>query len=785
MSHLTRKLAAGSIRHRALVVVGLVLLSALSALGYFDPNLLQLADDEDGESETPQKVGQKSESNASLARNVSPISLSNSDAVLVVESDNFFTPSAVDALRLVSQELEDLPQVRSVLWMDRVPILNIFGLPEPLLPRTTASAKRFEQAKSKAQKHPLVGGQLLSNDAKATLMLVNFDYYHVLDDADATTVLRETAEAAAAQFPETKLRFRLTGRIPSAIAALEAHESDLLKYQIIGYGMIFLMSLILFRGIRAVIIVALAPIVGVCWTLGCIRFFDYDNNPLIDVILPILVSLVGLTDGVHLTVQIRKLRAAGHDAKQAAIQGLQQVGFACFLTSLTTAIGFGSLMLADSSWVQEFGLCCMVGVILCFVAVVTVIPLASTTWLGNNIHAGHQNSLIDRNLNRIEELVGFVLKRRYLMATAAVLCTIVLAGISLTLEPDQRQTDNLPQGSEATQALLEIDRAFGGLEFSSVTVRWQDTMQSDSPEILQVVSSVDKLLQAESLIGHPLSIKNLIEAQPGSGPLAERMSLIDLLPPPLKLAFYRPHQNQASVMFRVQDLGIAKYGPVFERIESGLQEIVDAHPGFQLSLTGDAAWRWRNLYQIVVDLAASLGTASIIILIVLTAVFRSIRLGLISIIPNLFPLAFTGAYLAFAGYNLEVVMVCNFTVCLGIAVDDTIHFLTRFLEERQNTDDVDRAIRKAFTGVGTALVMTTLVLVAGFSIVTLSDAREHYIFATMGALTIAAALFCDLIFLPALLSVFAAPKPPISQSDSAEKCKAWEDKGGGVSSHLH
>jgi len=185
-------------------------------------------------------------------------------------------------------------------------------------------------------------------------------------------------------------------------------------------------------------------------------------------------------------------------------------------------------------------------------------------------------------------------------------------------------------------------------------------------------------------------------------------------------------------------------------------------------MRGSAVWRWENLYQIVVDLAKSLGTASVIIFVVLSVVYRSVRLGLISIIPNMFPLVLTGAYLALAGYNLEIVMVLNFTVCLGIAVDDTIHFLTRYTEEQAVNDNQDLAIRKAFTGVGTALIMTTTVLVAGFTTVMFSDSRDHQIFATMGVLTIASALFGDLIFLPALLGRFAPqkrPEAPISGPD--------------------
>ena len=99
--------------------------------------------------------------------------------------------------------------------------------------------------------------------------------------------------------------------------------------------------------------------------------------------------------------------------------------------------------------------------------------------------------------------------------------------------------------------------------------------------------------------------------------------------------------------------------------------------------------------------------------------------------------------------------MCAFTVCLGIAVDDTIHFLTRFREEQLLVDSDEEAIRRAFTGVGTALIMTTVILVAGFSTVIFSDMRDQRIFAIMSGLTISSALFGDLVFLPALLARYA------------------------------
>lgn len=728
-----------------------------ACIGYYDASLVTdifVAEDE-AEAGRDSSLGRDKDG---PPPNVQPLSLSSASAALVIEAEDFFTPECAEALRAVASRLEELPQVAGVLWIDRVPVLNIFGLKEPVLPSANASEARFAAARKKAMDNPLIGGQLISRDGRTMLMLLEFDYRHVFETEAITTELSELAMQTAAS-EGAELKCRVTGQIPMFLAAMESHERNQLRFQLIGYGMILLMAIILFRGFRAVLIVASAPLIGVFWTLGYIRFFqDIGGNPLVDVVVPILVSLVGLTDGVHLMVHIRRRAAQEADRRQAAQDGLTHVGLACFLTSLTTAIGFGSLMLAESTIVQEFGKCSMIGVMLCFLAVVLLIPLACGSWLGKNLHVGLNKSPIERGLGRIEDLVGGVLSRHRSFSVLAVVLFVTFVGLSLQLKPDSRESDGLPLSAEATQAMQHVDKAFGGLAYCTVNVRWSEEVAADSPELLEVITKIDDALRGEELIASPLSMRNLIDAQPGSGPAEERMSMLELLPPPIKRMFYTPEYRRAKVTFRVQDLGIAAYGPTFTRIEEMLESVEAEHSEFDLDLAGRPIWRWRNLYQIVVDLAASLGTASVFIWIVLTIVYRSIRLGAISIVPNLFPLAVTGAFLYLVGYNLEVVMVCSFTVCLGIAVDDTIHFLTRFQEEQAKCEDTSEAIRRAFTGVGSALVMTTAILVAGFSVVTLSDSRDHSIFAIMGALTIASALFCDLVFLPALLRTFAPKK---------------------------
>ena len=140
---------------------------------------------------------------------------------------------------------------------------------------------------------------------------------------------------------------------------------------------------------------------------------------------------------------------------------------------------------------------------------------------------------------------------------------------------------------------------WAGLETAQIEIKWNSDIDSESKEVVAAIAEVDRILAAEELIGHPISIRTIIAALPGDGDVADRISMADLLPVRLKRTFYDPDVNLAMVNFRVRDLGIATYGPVFERIEKQIAQFMERNPGFSMSLEGDAVWRWRNLFQIV------------------------------------------------------------------------------------------------------------------------------------------------------------------------------------------
>ncbi len=752
-------------------VLVIVVITALSAIGYHDPSLLigqpDRSDDMSAVGGMSGRGGQggragrggQSESTAARAEresrpvDVTPTMLFAYEVLVLVTSDDFFNPPAARAIRQAVENLERLPQVSQVMWMDQAPPLNLFGLPEPALPDHRASQRRFDAARARALANPMIAGQLLSHDGRTMMLSIQLDWFHVRSDADCTDNLVRAVEDAFAKH-DVAMDVGVTGEVPIRLVMSASSKDNDRKFQYIAYGVILILATILFRGPSAVLITALAPALGVFWTMGCIRFFHFEDNPFNHVVVPVLLSLVGFTDGVHMMTQIRVHRAAGLSPRAAVAQSLDEVGAACMLTSLTTAIGFGSLAWAHHEVVRQFGWCCVLGVGITFLAIMAAIPLACLSPLGRSVHQGHGRGWIEKNLDRATGIIRVVLSSRKRYAAIGILLTLVTIGLTAQLQPDERILNAIPERSSEARWLRHMDRAFGGLETAHIRISWDETVEDESPEIIAVSDAVERMLRQEPLLGTPLGIARLIDALPGDATASEKASMVDLLPPPLRRVFLLPEQGEMKVIFRLQDLGIARYGPVFERIEQRLAEIEQQHPNFALTLAGGAVWRWENLYRIMVDLTKSLGTASVMILVVLSFAYRSLRLGLIAIVPNLLPLTVTGTGMWLVGQPLELVSVLAFTVCLGIAVDDTIHFLTRYQLESHGGVGDDVAIERAFRGVGTAMMMTTFVLVCGFTTVLWSDTREHHIFALMGGGTVAAALIADMLFLPALLAVF-------------------------------
>lgn len=711
--------------------------------------------------------------------------------ILAFTGDDLFSRRQLEAIRSAIAAVRNEPVVERVVWPGDVPTKLAFGSP-PILPATDSGPFDASELRQRATQHPLAAEQLISSDGDMWLAIVTYQQMNWVGvdpgdfDAYSTDLLHAAEKGAAASLglstdanedlaatlKKEGLSIEMTGPGPLFFDARRAMDANEIKFQLIGYSLAGLIAAFLFRGIVPIAVVGLAPFMSVLWSVGLLRLFNQPLNALTSPILPVLIAMVGLTDGVHLMTHIRRSRAAGASPAEAAMSAIQTVGAACFLTSLTTAIGFGSLVLADSEFVQSFGIACAVAVSLTFVAVVTVIPLATLLPIAKNIHAGHENDIVGHGLTRFDGMIAFVLRHKRATALLGILITVGLCAVASQMRPDHSVNRSVPNWSPAKATLARVDQAMGGISYARVFVSARGEESVDKDQLVAALADVEQAVVAEEAFSRPMSLLNVLPLIMGDdSALGLKFSLLKLAPAELLSTIWNSESQTAILSMRVQSTGIARYQPLFIQLEEQLKELDAKYPQFEFKLSGDAVVHGRDLYRVVMNLVVSLGAASVIIFLVITLVYRSLRIGLITLTPNIFPLAATGALLVLLQWPLDLSAVCAFTVCLGIAVDDTIHFLSRFQQELSADEkrDINAAIVRTFHKVGVALIMTTVIMVVGFATIITSDLPGQQTFGAMCCCTIAAALLGDMIILPALLAWFAVT--PVDRAPEAEEDK--------------
>jgi len=694
------------------------------------------------------------------------------DCVLLVEADDLFRPENVAALRRLVDETSQVPGIGNVqsladvrtfprrhvpqafaLLSRVVPTKSIALLPGPTPDGEPPSAEACAAARTAALNHPMVRGQLLSDDAQATLVVGRLVVANAPITEIAPTVdrLRELAQRYRR---ETSLDVRLTGLAPIRVEILQAVRRENVKFVLVGGTLAVVMAALMFRRPTAVAIVCIASCLGAAWTVGLMGLVGEKLN-VITSVLPTLVLVIGFTDAVHLMIDIRRERAAGLSPLRAAADALRHLGLACLLCAVTTAVGFGSLAVARIEVIQRFGLVCGVGALLALAAVLTVVPLLASTRWGLRIHSQSATDVPERIARYFEPLILWTIARPRGMSLFGVLLTLGLMSSLLYLTPSNQATEALPTTSESFLAVQELDRKFGGSASAQILVEWDAPLAYDSAEVLAALQTAQDLCHEHPEVRNPVSMLNLLSAVPGEGNTpVQRAAWLKWVPQATLHYYVRPDLSRAVIRMRLQDVGSDVHAAIFDELRTELTAAETNLPGIHYHLTGTTVLASRNLNQMIADLASSLGTAAIIIFVVMSLGFRSLRLGLISTVPNLFPMAVTATFLVVTGRPLQMTSVIVFSICLGIAVDDTIHFINRFQRELSFGGLVDGAVLRTYRAVGSAMLMTSSVLLVGFGSLQISEMPTTRLFSGLSCLTIAAALVGDLLILPALLRCF-------------------------------
>ena len=666
------------------------------------------------------------------------------DCMLLIKSPELLTVDRLNAMRELHDDVAAIQGVEQVISLVSPLLVISDPLPRRVVP-PEIDGESIGTVRKELTQHPLASRLLLSRNADHALLIAQLgdDDLLVSDYADTVKSLHETVEVHN-QDPSWEIL--LTGLPPLRTEVFSSVRNDTRMMMKIGAGLAGIIALLVFRHWAPSLVTFAGASVGAVWALGVISLLGIKIN-LITTIVPVLVVVIGLTDAVHLVFDMRESVIHGVLPRQSAIRCVAHLGLACFLTSVTTAIGFGSLMVSSIHVISQLGLVCALGTGITFIGVITVVPLLGGTSLVSQ-RTLHKGSMAPKLLRRFAEwMIDAILRRKVMVLVFSLAVITMLGWYAMKLRPDAHLYENLPPSGTAAQALNIIDDEFGGLLTATVIVQWDDSVADsldlDDP-VMTVLDRICRELDTASGLNNPLSAFQFAQTMP--------LGRVDLLPAKVRHQWIQVDNQMALVTARMQDTGIESHRPMVADFRETLAHLEEEYSGFTFSLSGSAVVAMRSLMEMISDLVISLTVAAVVIFIVLSIAFRSIKLGLISILPNSLPLLFTAAFLVWVGEPLRITSVLLFTVSLGIAVDDTIHFLTRFQRERQSGASVHESIKRTFMTVGGALVTSTAILVAGFSASALSEMPHAHLFAELACISIAVALLGDVILLPAILS---------------------------------
>ena len=666
------------------------------------------------------------------------------------KNGDLFEKGASESYKKLIKRIKKIPSVSQVFSFDQIPSYGMGLIRLSLFPDKGASISQRNECRKRALNHPIIVGHLLSSDARTSLIPISLN---LKPNEEISNVLNLIRKEANKVLNGSKLEAKLTGKIPIDIARREAMKTEKLRFQIIGYVLSAILALIFFRGVVMTLIVTLPPFVGVLWTIGMLGFTNERLNSLSMVIMPIILTMIGFTNAAHIVFQFRRELIIGLGRKEAMTVSMQKLGLPCMLSALTTAAGFASLTVAESNMISDFGRDCAVGTLITFFAVILLLPLLGLLPIPLKVQMESHSIKINSSSWQkfILILIRFVIKNAKWVVSISVVLTIFFGWLTSNLKPDMHLLNQLPDESESGEALKQADKSLGGIQAIRIVTEWE----SDNDNPIPIIRKIEEIVEQEKLLSRPLSVRGVLDSLPGFGKdLSLRMPLLKKAPQDLINTLYRPDINKAVVITRIQDLGVAQYTPVYERLERKLEELSKSNPGYKFGLAGGAVGWGRYVHRMLNDMALSLAAASIIILVMISIAFRSLRIGLISMIPNLFPLLACAAVLAFFKMPLSLEIVCAFTICLGIAADDAIHFLSRYLSEKKNGLDVNHALEISFIRVGQVLIATTVVLLCGLGSVLFSSLPMYRAFTSVACATLSTALIADLIILPALLKLF-------------------------------
>lgn len=677
---------------------------------------------------------------------------------VVVSSDTSFGPKELNALQELTEKLENTEGVESVLSM-----FSAVSKPEegaglrPLFPEDFSEIDSLEDLREQASSHPLIAERLLSDDWKLTVFslgLMNDGADPASDNALVETIRQTTNETLA----ETGLSAGFAGLAVMRVEIISSLARDQRTFRIVALSIALALCWAFFRKLSFVAISGLPAILAVIWLMGGMWLFGEKIN-LLTGNAPTIVLVIVFSNCLHLLFAVRAGIAEGKTLEGAVETAVRRVGPACVLTSLTTTLALASLVLMPHPFISSFGITAAAGTALALIATLLLVPALSMILLRGYAEKARGEQAKDIVRRAMDDLCGWIAAAVAAapQAIAIVGLLIVFAGgwLHLSNEPRYSYASNLQPSNRSLEAVQSVNEHLAGANTIDVLVDFGPEHGLRSFKTLDVVRQVHQVIASEPAFGAIASL-HAIELWLGGDEEEREFALLDFLENPEAESFARgfvdPDENAILITAQFRDLTSDALDPIMERLSRRLNEVAKDAGGVEIAVTGIVPVSTQASHHMIGELNISLMVAIGMILGLIALAMRSVQAGLVSILPNLFPLAVGGAYLQLVEGGLQFTSLIAFTVGFGLAVDSTIHMLNHYRIERSERQSSSLALRKTITTVGPVIIMATVVLAAGIGTSLSSSLPPVHLYGLVVVIVLSASMVGALLLLPALIS---------------------------------
>jgi len=528
----------------------------------------------------------------------------------------------------------------------------------------------------------------------------------------------------------------------------------------IGFSSVLIILLLwyLYRSIWGVLFPMIIVWTTLLFTVAIIHLTGGYLEIMSSTIAPILLC-VGVADSIHMISKYDDARESGKKKRSSIIEMLTTLGSATFLTSVTTAIGFASLLSSSVMPMAKFGLYTAIGVLLAYVITIFFLPVALTKSKKARVFnekSGSFYPLISRVLNKITAINRLHYKK--ILVAGFIGTLIIFTGVR-HVDVNGKVFDDLGEDTE----LMKDSDFFSQqltpqfpLEFIINTQAQDGALSHD---LLKRVEDLEGYLlqynEIERVAGFHMLVEEVHELLSDSNSqlpeddatVAQYALLLEINDAPMLERLINFNYSKLRVTAFTEDVGSKR---INEMRDSILVYLSEHFPDEEITLTGTTILSADLTNKIVFSLAWSILIAVVAISIIMTLLFRNLSMVIISLVPNLIPLLAIAGIMGFFNVDIKPSTAVIFTIALGIAVDDSIHYLARFRIEHMRSGALFASLTTTTVQTGRAIIVTSLILVAGFGTLITSAFTSTAMMGILVCSTIAAALIADLFILPSL-----------------------------------